>query len=551
MLRAFFQVFSFLSVALGQPAFVPWLGPIAAGLGIALHWKSLDGMSLSKVGKASFLWFFLVQMVQTSWMVNLEYQGIYILALYFLISVGLAWQFSFLTKIAYKKSRFDLFSMLYIAGIWFFLEWSRLHILCGFSFNFLGVSLSCYPVSLQMASLFGVLGMSFWVVITNLAAWHFFRKFSWSSGIRWGFLVVAPYLYGSFHLIYQDYLYLKSGRGVLSVLLVQPSLSPSQKYCLKGRESDFFLPLKQWDFILQSISVYKNAALDLVALPEAVVPFGLDLYIYNLEEANLLLSRLLGKEASQFFPAHKEPFVSGKRSSNAYFLQTLSNFFKAPVLAGLDFQRSNGELYNSAFYFEPESLIPKRYDKRVLLPLAEYMPFSFLTRLSQYYGIEEFFTPGKLSQVFPSPLLISPSICYEELFPSLMREGRKNGAQLFVSLSNDGWYPSSNLPLQHFTHGLIRSVENGVPLIRACNTGVTAAVDGLGRVVGKLQAKDGDVEHISGCLFVQVPQNQHVTCFALWGELPLIGLCLFFIFYNWVSMFFRNGFSSVFFKRSA
>ena len=158
------------------------------------------------------------------------------------------------------------------------------------------------------------------------------------------------------------------------------------------------------------------------------------------------------------------------------------------------------------------------------------MPFSFLTVLSQYYGIKEFFTQGAKSEVFSDFFLISPSICYEELFPSLMREGRKAGAKLFVNLSNDGYYPSSRLPMQHFTQGLVRAVENGVPLIRACNTGVTGAVDSLGRVIGKLEDKKGNVERISGCLLVQVPKDCHITGFVLWGEKPLIIACFFCVF---------------------
>ena len=157
------------------------------------------------------------------------------------------------------------------------------------------------------------------------------------------------------------------------------------------------------------------------------------------------------------------------------------------------------------------------------------MPFSYLKGLSQYYGIEDFFTSGSESEVFSVPFLISPSICYEELFPALIRKGRKKGSELFVNLSNDGWYPSSKLPMQHFTQGLIRTVENGVPLIRACNTGVTGAVDSLGRVIAKLQDESGDVEKVSGCLLVKVPLDVHKTGFVLWGEAPLIVFCFFFV----------------------
>ena len=526
--RIALQIISLLVVALGQPAFFTWLGPCAALFGLALHWKALEGLSLKTIGRVSFVWFFCVQLIQLAWMASLEYQGLYIVVLYFLLSGGLALQFALLTRVIYKAPRLDFFYMGAIAGLWTLFEWSRLHILCGFAFNFLGLSLSCHPISLQMASLFGILGMSFWVVFTNLAALRFFRKPSLSHGAFLGAFVLIPCLYGFFYIGYYD---VKGEKENRAALLVQTSLTPSQKYSLRGRESDFIYPMKQWEKALESIALHKDAQVDLLVLPEAVVPYGLDLYIYHVEEVQDLFKRCFGEGVGSFFPPIKEPFAIGKRASNAYVLQTLSQFFNAPTLAGLDYyEEKTGEFYNSAFYFEPGvSGFPKRYDKRVLLPLAECMPFSWLTALSKYYGIKDFFTCGKEAALFSDSLLLSPSICYEELFPALMREGRKKGAELFVNLSNDGWYPSSKLPMQHFTQGLIRSVENGVPSIRACNTGVTGAVDSLGRALEILRGADGDVEHVSGCLLVKVPKEHHVTGFVIWGEIPLILVCFFLV----------------------
>ncbi len=540
MIRFALQSISLLCVALGQPAFLPWLGPVASTIGFAMHWKSLDGLPLKMIGKISFLWFFCVQLVQISWMANLEYQGLYIIVLYLCLSAGLAWQFSFITKIAHKAPRFHWAFMMSIASLWTLLEWGRLHILCGFAFNFVGVSLSCYTLPLQMASLFGILGMSFWVIISNLVAWRLFRAPSLSQGIKWTMLVSIPYVYGFFYIEHYNHKFLQEKQDPYAVLLMQTALSPSQKYSLKGREEEFISPLKQWERILESVSWQKKNSLDLLALPEAAVPFGFDTCVYKGSDVQLLFERFFGEEVLSSFPDLNKPFSIGSRVSNAYILQTLSNFFDAPVLSGLDYQAENGEFFNSAFYFEPGSRIPKRYDKRVLLPLAEYMPFSFLTALSQYYGIKDFFTKGLQAKVFSDSFLLSPSICYEELFPSLMREGRKKGAKLFVNLSNDGYYPSSKLPIQHFTQGLIRTVENGIPLIRSCNTGVTAAVDSFGRVLAKLQDEKGNVENAFGCLLAAVPKDQHLTGFALWGDIPLIVVSFLFVFFVLMGTFLKK-----------
>jgi len=78
---------------------------------------------------------------------------------------------------------------------------------------------------------------------------------------------------------------------------------------------------------------------------------------------------------------------------------------------------------------------------------------------------------------------LSMSICFEECFGNLMRKGKQKGAELYVNLTNDGWFAFSNLHASHFDYGKPRSVENGVPLVRASNTGASAIVDSLGRTI--------------------------------------------------------------------
>src|SRR3989338_3961804 len=139
-------------------------------MGFAVCWYSLKGLSQKQIGVVSFVWFFFVQLVQLSWLANLRYQGVYILLVYLLVSAGLALQFSFITRVVHKIFCLDWLSIGFIASIWTLFEWSRLYFLCGFAFNFSGIALSCSTLSLQIASLFGVLGMSFWFMVTNLVA---------------------------------------------------------------------------------------------------------------------------------------------------------------------------------------------------------------------------------------------------------------------------------------------------------------------------------------------------------------------------------------------
>ncbi len=526
MISVFLQISSLCCVAFAQPAFCPWLGFFAGSLGLALFWKSLEKKGGKEAKKISFFWFTTIQAIQLSWMPNLEYQGYYIVVVYLLLCLGLGWQFSLLTRFLYFSFSKKCFSFLSIAGIWTLLEWLRLHVFCGFAFNFLGMSLSCNMLSLQMASICGVLGLSFWVVLTNLFAFAFFNRPSFFRAFQWGALAVAPYMYGAIHLAYHDRKSVCCDQKC-DVVVIQTGLKPSQKYWIKGKESDFITPIKQWEKIIGFLEKEGYERPSLIVLPEAAVPFGLNTPICRKEEAEQLLRFLYKDDPSR-------EIALPEKVSNGDFLQAIAYLWGVPIVVGLDYESPSGEFYNSAFYFDPKIKFLQRYDKQILLPLAEYIPFSWLAKFSKYYGIENFFSRGSASSTFSSFVEIAPSICYEELFSSLVRQGRLKGAQLLVNLSNDGYFPSSYLPSQHFSHGLIRTVENGVPLIRACNTGITGCVDACGRVVGFLQDAQGKTEFVSGSCRFQVPLYSYKTFFVSWGNGPLLWISLFFVSLEWV-----------------
>ena len=132
-------------------------------------------------------------------------------------------------------------------------------------------------------------------------------------------------------------------------------------------------------------------------------------------------------------------------------------------------------------------LASSRYEKRILLPIAEYIPFNWVKKFALKYGIADSFTPGLEAKVFQmGRVKTGVSICYEETFGNLMRANRAKGADLLINLTNDAWYPDSRLPSVHYLHGRLRAVELGIPLLRSCNTGVTCGIDALGRTIGML-----------------------------------------------------------------
>ncbi|MBS3903784.1 MAG: apolipoprotein N-acyltransferase [Simkania sp.] len=519
----FFKVIlSLLIVGLGQPAWISWIAPVAAALGYALFWDALKQFSLRKQHFwLSFSWFSIVQAIQLSWMTSIEFQGYYILVIYALLSCWLGLQFGLLSVFVLESPVLSVSRVLALAGVWTLMEWIRFHILCGFSWNPLGIALTSYALGMQLASVGGVLGLSFWVIMTNLFALRARTLvLSRKRVVVWAVVAMFPYLYSG--MLFSWHSGKVNSQGTLQALLVQPGMLPSQKTPLEGRTKEFMSPWEQWRGIFQGLIPHQTRQVDLVALPESAVPFRSNQMVYDYHTARDLLAQEFGQEALKALPILAPPFFQEGKVSNAFFSQFLANHLHADIIIGMDDEDSMEHCYSAAMHFTPWKNEIDHYEKRVLLPLAEYIPFEWCATFTKAYGIESFYTHGKGAKVFSSPLPLSVSICYEETFPNLVREGRLMGARLFVNLTNDNWYPESRLAQQHFDHGKLRAVENGIPTVRACNSGITAAVDAFGRTVGRLtEAK--------GVLHVEVPKYQMATLYTITGDALIVGICFGFI----------------------
>ena len=154
-------------------------------------------------------------------------------------------------------------------------------------------------------------------------------------------------------------------------------------------------------------------------------------------------------------------------------------------------QPSANEVFNSASLVGPDGNWTARYDKVHLVPFGEYVPFqqwlSFAGGLTKEVGA---FSRG----VSRAPLQAGGAklgvfICYESIFPDEVRQFARHGAQVFVNVSNDGWYGDSGAYAQHLKQARMRAIENDRWLLRDTNTGVTASVDPYGRVVASLARK--------------------------------------------------------------
>lgn len=523
MIAALLFIISLIVVGWGQPHISPVLSVISSGVGFALFWGFLFRFQgKRKRFLISMVWFFGVQLIQLSWLASPTYQGTYIYFVYLALSLWLGVQFGVLSLFLPKRGPVPFKRILGIAGLWVLMEWGRLFVLCGFAWNPVGLSMTGFPIQGQLASVFGVFGLSFLVMGVNFLAANFILTPRKKAFLTFGGFFLFPYLFGGAHLVYHD---AKEKEGLFRVALIQTALLPDEKQLYMGREERFVHPYLQWYQVLSHLKEHEERGLDLIVLPEYAVPFNSHAPVYPLTQTQ----EVIGYEIGDLTSLLKEPLAEKRGEewfvSNALLIQALANRLGAEIVIGMDGE-TDKKNYNAAFHFIPHQQDILRYEKRVLLPLAEYLPFSFLKPLVARYGIVNFFTHGNKAKITAGKYPMSLSVCYEECFPHIMREGRQKGAKLFVNVTNDGWYPYSHLPEQHFIHGRVRAIENGVPLLRACNTGVTAGVDSLGRTIARFENEEGKFELEKGALYVPVDLYSFSTLYTFWGDALILILSL-------------------------
>ncbi len=537
---------SFLIAAFGHPAWVHGLGILASSIGFALFWKAMLQIP-SSAGRffLSMAWFGLVQSVQISWLSSTDYMGPLILVVYFFLCVGLGAQFGLLSSLlsVWGTGRgTGWLTGFALAGCWVILEWIRVFFMTGFTWNPVGLALADYSSSLQWASVFGVYGLSFWVILTNLWALkllsgmekgrfrNFWKKSKKKAGV-WCGMAVFPYFFGVVHQTWVEWRHPLSSTS-FSVALVQTALLPEEKDFVSDRSTAFIPPLDQWERVLVFLDPEKEV--DLIVLPEAAFPFGAYRFNYPYELAKLAWERNFGKDSAKDFPPLQLPFASksmnGWKVNNAFLTQALSNHFNADVIIGLDdVDLEEGKKYNAAFHFTPQGSRPDRCEKRVLVPVGEYIPLEHWQAISGFvaeqFGIGDSFHPGTETKIFNASIPIGVSICLEETYSMLIRDLRLKGAELFVNVSNDVWFPRSQLPQHQFLHARTRSVENGVYTVRSCNTGVTGGIDCFGRPIDSLPVS----EMTAGVLYLDFPMRSYQTFYLFWGDSAILGISSAFL----------------------
>jgi len=382
-------------------------------------------------------------------------------------------------------------------------EWLRGHVLTGFPWNVLGYALT-WPLSMmQSAALFGIYGLTLLtvvifasplVLVSDAALGRRDRALLWAAAIAVLPLLVL-YGYGAWRLSGDPAPMLEGVR----LRIVQASVNQRDKW----------RPEKQGAIFEDQLNLSRHDASgrrdDLAGIthliwPEAAMPF------LPLEHPEALTA------IGELLPAGTQ-LISGALR------------LKRPVAI-----QSNGarQGYNSLMVFADQGSLEMLYDKIHLVPFGEYLPFQpMLERI----GLEQLtrWRGGFSVGPTPRPLLMIPGlpavaglICYEAIFPAAIVQGGPRPG-LMVNVTNDGWFGDTTGPWQHFHQARVRAVEEGLPLVRSANNGISAVIDGRGRIAALLGL------NARGVIDSGVPSALAPPPYSRFGDWAFVALAVFFV----------------------
>ncbi|MDR3458206.1 MAG: apolipoprotein N-acyltransferase [Verrucomicrobiae bacterium] len=383
------------------------------------------------------------------------------------------------------------------AAAWVALEMVRARFLGGFPWSFLGVSQYQLVPLIQFASITGVYGVSFLVVWFSLALFcaaqmilkNPAKRHGWQAEIVLPLVVViACFTAGLFRMNHTV-----ATPDSLRVALIQPSIPQTVIWNANENAASFekFLALNE--------SALTNNPADLVVWPESAVP--------EMSEENCRAISAFARTHHVWLILNGEDLTTSKTETN-YF--------------------------NAAFLVNPQGEAIRTYHKQKLVIFGEYVPLvRWLPFLQWFTPIVGGWTAGDKSVTFPLDGLnpraesdvtnkiitigttapprhsakTAVLICFEDTFAPVTREAAQDDLDFLVNLTNDGWFGDSSEQWQHMANSVFRCVENGLPLLRCSNNGITCSINGCGRMenIFRDSAKN---EYQTGVLTVEVPLLQ-------------------------------------------
>jgi apolipoprotein N-acyltransferase len=337
-------------------------------------------------------------------------------------------------------------------------EWLRGHVLTGFPWNTYGYALTGPLVLAQAASLTGIWGLTFLAVaVFSSPATLIDDKLD--TARRWLPLVTSLVIlvalggYGAVRLVNNPTSFVEG----VHLRLMQPNTPQDDKfnYSAKQKVMEHYISLSDRSTGPQSTGMSNVTHL---IWPEAAFPFFLT------HEADAMA------QIADLLPAGAVLITGAVRPADEKF--------------------QSHQAYNSVYVIDHDGSILVVHDKVHLVPFGEYLPFqSLLERigLQQLTKVAGGYLSGDRHRTYSIPRAprMLPLVCYEIIFPgaAVPRDDRPDWV---LNLTNDGWFGISSGPYQHFRQAQVRMIEEGLPLVRAANTGISAVVDPVGRVITRL-----------------------------------------------------------------
>src|SRR5690348_14576664 len=369
-------------------------------------------------------------------------------------------------------------------------EWLRGHLLSGFPWNTFGYALTQPLVLAQSVSLVGIWALTFLcLAICATPAVLNDDKVDTRHPRRpllIGIVILLALVgYGAVRLWSHPTEFVNNVR----LRIMQPNLPQDDKfnYSAKAQVMDRYLRLSD-----RATGPQSNGARDFTHLiwPEAAFPFFLT----------------------------REPDALAQIAA---LLKPSTELITGAVRAAPDADARNSRAYNSIYVIDADGSIRGIYDKVHLVPFGEYLPFQRLLErlgLMQLTKVVGGFLSGdrrRAMDVAGAPKML-PLICYEAIFPgAAVPRGERPG--WMVNVTNDGWFGISSGPYQHFQQARVLAIAEGLPLVRAANTGISAVVDPVGRIVNALPLG------VEGVLDSGLPAAIEPTVFATYGDYVLVG----------------------------
>ena len=353
----------------------------------------------------------------------------------------------FAVGIRFAICRFGLVGLYVAPAIWVTTELGRIHLFTGFPWELLGYSQTPVLVVAQLASVVGVLGLSALVVLVNVT--FVFAPLATFS-LRWRAVGVTTAIIGGTVIFGAWRLHsgalLEHGTP-LRVATVQGNIAQHDKWNPMSADRILSTYIK-----LTREAVSEGARL--VVWPEAATPF-----------------------AFQSDPLGTASILNVARDTGAHLL-----FGTTEIV-----EDGGQSYYNAAVMVDDTGGTAGTYRKHHLVPFGEYVPL----RRALFFVSPLVETVGDFSKG-PGPRVlmmdeqpVSAAICYEIIYPELVRGFVTRGSRLLTTVTNDAWYGRSAAPYQHFQQATMRAIEQGRFLVRAANTGISGVVDPYGRVMAR------------------------------------------------------------------